>query len=85
MIPSLFNEFPVSDDLRKLLALPWKLGGIGIISSTKNANDECNNSRELTSQLTSSIKQQERCYIVSEENIKIVKNTNKKETYGQTS
>ena len=70
MIPSLFNEFPVSDGLRKLLALPWNLGGIGIISPTKNANDECNNSRELTSQLTSSIKQQERCYIVSEENIK---------------
>ena len=70
MIPSLFIEFPASDDLRKLLALPWKLGGLGIISPTKNANDECNNSRELTSQLTSSIKQQERCYIVSEENIK---------------
>ena len=66
----MFYEFPVSDDLRKLLALPWKLGGIGIISPTKNANDECNNSRELTSQLTSSIKQQELCYIVSEENIK---------------
>ena len=34
---------------------------------TENVNDEYNNSRELTSQLTNSIKQQEHLYTVLDE------------------
>ena len=50
-----------------------------IIDPTKNANDEYSNWRELTSQLTNSIKQQEHCYTVSDENIKNCKCSIKKE------
>ena len=59
LIPTLFDGFPISEEFRKLLNLPCKLGEMGIIDPTENANDEYNNSRELTGQLTNSIKQQE--------------------------
>ena len=78
LIPALFDGFPISEQFRKLLALPCKLGGMGIIDPTKIANDEYNNSRELTSQLTNSIKQQEHRYTVSDENIKNCKSSIKK-------
>ena len=58
----MFDGSPISEEFRKLLALPCTLGGVGIIDPTENANDECNNSRELTSQLTNSIKQLEHRY-----------------------
>ena len=48
----MFDGSPISEEFRKLLAFPCTLGGVGIIDPTENANDECNNSRELTSQLT---------------------------------
>ena len=43
---------------------------MGIIDPTENANNDCNNWRELTSQFTNSIKQQEHRYSVSDKNIK---------------
>ena len=65
LIPALFDGFPISEEFRKLLALPCKLGGMGIIDPTENANGKYdNNSRELESQLTNSIKQQEHRYTV---------------------
>ena len=70
LIPALFDGFPISQEFRKLLVLPCKLGGMGIIDPTENAKDEFNNSRELTSQLTNSIKQQEHRCTMSDENIK---------------
>ena len=48
LIPALFDGFPLSEKFRKLLALHCKLGEMGIIDPTENANDEYNNSRELT-------------------------------------
>ena len=78
MYQLLYDGFPISEEFRKLLALPCKLGGMGIIDPTENANDECNNSRELISQLTNSIKQLEHRYIVSDENIKNCKSSIKK-------
>ena len=48
LIPALFDGFPISEEFRKLLALPCKLRWMGIIDPTENANDEYNNSRELT-------------------------------------
>ena len=71
MIPALFRisvSESVSEEFRKLLALLCKLGGMGIIDPAENVNDEYNNSRELVSQLRNSIKQQEHCYTVSDEN-----------------
>ena len=78
LIPALFDGFPISEEFRKLLALPCKLGGMGIIDPTENANGKYSNSRELTSQLTNSIKQQEHRYTVSHENIKSCKSSIKK-------
>ena len=43
-----------------------------MIDPTENANDEYKNSKEPTTQLTNSIKQQEHRYTVSDGNIKIV-------------
>ena len=78
LIPALFDGFPLSEKFRKLLALHCKLGEMGIIDPTENANDEYNNSRELTGQLTSSIKQQEYRYTVSDKNSKSCKSSIKK-------
>ena len=50
LIPALFDGFPISEEFKKLLTLPCKLGGMGIIDTTENTNDEYNNSRKLTSQ-----------------------------------
>ena len=66
----MFDGFPISEELRNLLALSCKLGGVGIIDPTENANEENSNSRELISQLTNSVKQQEQHYTVPDENIK---------------
>ena len=70
LIPALFDDIAALEEFRKLLALPWKLGGMSMIDPTENANDEYKNSKEPTSQLTNSIKQQEHRYTVSDENIK---------------
>ena len=78
LIPALFDGFSISEELRKLLVLPCKLGRISIIDPTENANDEYNNSRELAGQLTKSIKQQEHCYTVSDEIIENCKSSSKK-------
>ena len=43
---------------------------MGIVDPTEDFNDEYNNWRELTCQLTNFIKQQEHHYTVSDENIK---------------
>ena len=75
----------ISEKFGKLLALPCKLGGMGIIDPTENANDEYNNSRELTSQLINLIKQQEHPYTVSDENLKNCKSSIKSNTRTNTS
>ena len=79
----MFDGFPMSEEFWKLLALLCKLGGVGVIDSTENA-DKYNNSRELTGQLTNSIKQQEHRYTVSDENIKSCKSSIKKKHKDKT-
>ena len=78
LITALFDGFPIWEEFTKLLDVPWKLGGMGVIDPTENANDKYSNSRELTSQLTNSIKQQKHRYTVSDENIKNCKSSIKK-------
>ena len=53
---------------------------MGIIDPIGNANDEYNNSRELTCQLTSPIEQQEHRYTVSDKNIENCKPSFMKKT-----
>ena len=47
LIPALFNDFRISEELRNLMELPCKLGGMG--NSTKMAPKENVNSREKLS------------------------------------
>ena len=75
LIPAWFDGSPISVEFRKLLALPFKLGGMGIIGPTKNVNDEYNSPSELISQLANSTKQQRHRYTVSDENIKNCKSS----------
>ena len=69
LIPALFNDFQISEELRSLIALPTKLGVMGIINPTEIANDKYVNSRELTKKLTNLIIQQH-SNTVSEDEIK---------------
>ena len=73
LIPALSNDFQISEELRSLIALPCKLGGMEIISPVEIANEEYVNSRELAKKLTNPIIQQEHSYTVSEDEIKIVR------------
>ena len=73
LIPALFNDFQISEELRSLIALPCKLGRMGIINPVEIANEEYLNSRELTKKLTNLIIQQEHSYTVSEDEIKKVR------------
>ena len=73
LIPALFNDFQISEELRSLIALPCKLGRMGIINPVEIANEEYLNSRELTKKLTNLIIQQEHSYTVSEDEIKKIR------------
>ena len=73
LIPALFSDFQVSEELRTLIALPCKLGRMGIINPLEIANEKYVNSRELTKKLTNLIIQQERNYTVSEDEIKKIR------------
>ena len=73
LIPALFNDFQISEELRRLIALPCKLGGMGIINPVEFANEDYVNSRELTKKLTNLIIQQEHSYTVSADEIKEIR------------
>ena len=70
LIPALFNDFQISEELRSLIALPCKLGDMGFINPVEIANELYVNSGELTKKLTNLIIQQEHSYTVSEDEIK---------------
>ena len=40
LIPALFSDFQVSEELRTLIALPCKLGRMGIINPLEIANEK---------------------------------------------
>ena len=73
LIPALFNDFEISEELRSLIALPCKLDGFGIINPIKIANEEYVNSGELTKNLTNLIKKQEHSYTDKKIRLKIQK------------
>ena len=54
-IPSLCGGPPPSDELRNLLALPCRLGGLGILNPTHSASHEYIASKEVTAPIVSSI------------------------------
>ena len=56
VLSPLLNTLPqISEELRRLIALPCKLDGIGIINTIEIRNKEYGNSRELTKKLTNLI------------------------------
>ena len=60
LIPALTEGRSCSDDDRILLSLPVRLGGLGIIDPSKIADEEFQNSRKMTENLTAAIKSQQR-------------------------
>ena len=64
LIKTLFNDSHISEKLRSLIALPCKLGGMGINNSVEIANEEYVNSLELTEKFINLIIQQEYSYTV---------------------
>ena len=60
LIPALTEGRSCSDDDRILLSLPVRLGGLGIIDPSKIADEEFQNSRKMTENLTAAVKSQQR-------------------------
>ena len=58
LIPALTDGRHVSDDERKLLSLPPRLGGMGLIMPSEIAEDEFENSRVATVDLANAIQEQ---------------------------
>jgi len=54
-IPALTGKPAPNDDLRALLALPCRLGGLGLVNPTRTADQEYSASREVTSPIVNSI------------------------------
>ena len=73
LILPLLNDFQISEELKSLIALPCKLGSMGIINLIDIANEEYLNSRELTKKLTNLIIQQEHSCTVAGDEIKAVR------------
>ena len=61
-IPSLTGQSPISDALRELMALPVRLGGLGIASPSQSSTTQYNTSKLITSPLTSLIIEQSPSY-----------------------
>ena len=62
LIPALTEGRCCSDDERALLSLPVRLGGLGIINPIKISDEEFENSKKMTLNLTSAIEHQQREY-----------------------
>ena len=71
-LPSLLSS-PINDRLRDLLALPARLGGMGIINPVKIAKEEYENSLRLTATLTKMIVDQDIKGRIDSEKIKDTK------------
>ena len=61
-LPALCGIPATNDELRNLLALPCRLGGIGIVNPTSTADQEYSTSKEVTSPIVNSILSQDGLY-----------------------
>ena len=77
LIPAIFGNRTISDDLRKIIRLPARLGGLGLQNPAEEADHEYQNSKIMTSQLTQAIFAQHRTLVIDqqleEEALKTVK------------
>ena len=62
-IPSIIGKLYLPDNIRKIFALPAKLGGLGILDITETSDMEYNNSVKATSALTEAIFNQLDAYV----------------------
>ena len=67
LIPAITDRAAISDEDRRLISLPVKMGGLGIPIFSENSDIEYQNSRNLTENLTVNIVTQTTEYIVDEE------------------
>ena len=77
-VPSLFGS-KVKDLVRRLIALPPNLGGMGITNPIEITNDEYENSIRLTQNLTKMIINQERFGSIDENKMNKIKKSIAKE------
>ena len=77
LLPSLTGQNTCNDDMRDLLALPARLGGLGISNPCKQCSDHFHSSESITAPLTILILQQSHSYPeeVKEEQIKVQNST----------
>ena len=68
-IPAIVGKSFFDDDMRNVLALPARYGGLGIGNVTELSDKEYENSLLMTSQLTSAILLQEKCLNIDKEKI----------------
>ena len=68
LIPAILGGRNTSDEMRKLYALPARLGGLGIDNPVENADFEYENSKLITEQLTEAIFHQH-SYLQLDENL----------------
>ena len=61
-LPSLTGRINFSDNQRELLALPARLGGLGIINPTSCSQHQFNSSSMMSDPLVSLIQQKANCY-----------------------
>ena len=78
-IPAITNGHICNDEVRLILTLPPRLGGLGIPNPVTSADQEYNNSLKVTSALVERIITQEQWNDVDEQNIKEIKSKISKE------
>ena len=62
LIPTLTGQNSCNDDMRDLLALPTRLGGLGIINPCKQSSGHFHSSESITAPLTNLVLQQSHAY-----------------------
>ena len=72
LIPSITGISHVSDDMRMILRLPARMGGLGFLDPSEDCGYELQNSTEMTSQITEAIFHQNSCLQIDEEQQKRV-------------
>ena len=64
LIPALCEEKFISEDFRKVLSLPARLGGLGILNPVEEADFEYQNSLIITAELADAVFLQKNMYSV---------------------
>ena len=83
LIPAITGGITCSEEERKLLLLPPKLGGLGIPIFSTISDAECENSKHFTASLQKNIIEQNRVYVTDKKKLKQLKNEIKAKRNGK--